>query len=194
MEEGFVRYPADLKEKELQRFFAKVNKNGPWPYVFDLRTRCWLWTASTNKGYGSFSLRSNTVLAHRLSFLMLNGSIDDNRVLDHLCRNTLCVNPDHLEPVTHKENMERGILSLTSSVHESIKTHCPRGHSLETRNIRVGGKKRGWRQCLACHRTSTKYSDAKRRKGIILDPKLFQKVSDEYYYEIMATEQRKQYV
>ena len=68
---------------------------------------CWLWTASVNEdGYGQF-MADRSVLAHRFAFELLRGPIPRNLELDHLCRVRPCVNPDHLEPVTHEENVRR---------------------------------------------------------------------------------------
>jgi len=79
-------------------------------------TGCWLWTASTNKnGYGQFRFGSQVdgtrtmVLAHRWAYEHLVGPIPEGLQLDHLCRAPWCVNPEHLEPVTNRENTVRGL-------------------------------------------------------------------------------------
>lgn len=73
---------------------------------------CWLWTASGGSGgYGSFSIgraRAN-LMAHRVSYEMFRGPIPEGLHIDHLCRVRCCVNPAHLEPVTPRENVNRGI-------------------------------------------------------------------------------------
>lgn len=95
-----------------QRFWAKVNKT----------PGCWLWTAATSKGYGSFGMPDRRQrLAHRLSYELLVGPIPEGLVLDHLCRVRNCVNPAHLEPVTAAENTRRGLL----------RTRCHRGHVID---------------------------------------------------------------
>lgn len=80
------------------RFWMKVRK-GP---------NCWTWTGGARDGYGTFRERhqGRTHLAHRLAYEFLIGAIPEGKLLDHRCRNTLCVNPSHLRPVTHKQNME----------------------------------------------------------------------------------------
>lgn len=71
---------------------------------------CWIWQAGTNgAGYARISVKGASVSVHRLSYVLFKGPIPDNKPLDHLCRNTLCVNPAHLEPVTQVENVVRGI-------------------------------------------------------------------------------------
>ena len=69
---------------------------------------CWLWTGTKQKnGYGSFGFKGRTVRAHRWSYEFHVGQIPDGLHIDHLCRVRNCVNPEHLEPVTHAENMRR---------------------------------------------------------------------------------------
>jgi hypothetical protein len=76
---------------------------------------CWEWTASATivnpkvqtLAYGKFSYEGSTQYAHRISYRFFIGSIPEGYVIDHLCRNTLCVNPEHLEAVTQLENLQR---------------------------------------------------------------------------------------
>lgn len=82
-----------------QRFWAKVNKTDT----------CWLWTASkTSNGYGQFNPggRSRPRPAHRVSWELVNGPIPHGSVMDHICFTPLCVNPQHLRPVTQQLNAE----------------------------------------------------------------------------------------
>jgi hypothetical protein len=79
------------------RFWSKVDQGED----------CWRWTACTSNGYGRFSVKRQPVLAHRFAYELLVGPIPEGLELDHLCRNRWCVNPDHLEPVTHDENVRR---------------------------------------------------------------------------------------
>lgn len=104
---------------------------------------CWVWVAGKSPlGYGRFGVGSNTYLAHRIVYEALVGPVPDGLELDHLCRNPSCVNPGHLEPVTHAENMRRGA--------NANKTHCPNGHEYTPENTHI--RSSGWRQCRACHR------------------------------------------
>lgn len=71
---------------------------------------CWVWTANTvNGGYGRVRLNGRMILSHRLAYEALSGPIPDGLQLDHLCRNRACCNPEHLEPVTNRENVMRGV-------------------------------------------------------------------------------------
>lgn len=78
-------------------------------YVED-ESGCWIWQRSYRGAYGQWGSRRDggTRLAHRALYEHLVGPVPDGYDLDHLCRNPACVNPDHLEPVTHRENMRRG--------------------------------------------------------------------------------------
>jgi len=72
-------------------------------------TGCWLWAgAIRHDGYGAFVLEAGvTRVAHRVSYALFKANIPAGLVLDHICMNKACVNPDHLEPVTRQENTYR---------------------------------------------------------------------------------------
>jgi hypothetical protein len=109
---------------------------------------CWSWTAWRDKhGYGRVSVGSVRKLAHRVVYELCVGPIPGGLELDHLCRNRACINPDHLEPVTHHENLMRGD---GVSARNARKTHCPRGHALSGNNLYVDPK--GDRECRTCRR------------------------------------------
>lgn len=94
-----------------ERFWPKVDKHGPIPEFDPDLGRCWLWTAGLFRlGYGAFWFHHNQEYAHVVSFRLEKGAIPHGTELDHLCRVRHCVNPDHLEPVTHAENMRRSPL------------------------------------------------------------------------------------
>jgi hypothetical protein len=106
---------------------------------------CWEWTgARERKGYGRF--RSQP--AHRWSYELLRGEIPEGLFLDHLCRNRACVNPWHLEPVTNRVNILRGVSFAAINAH---KTHCIRGHEFTPENTYMSTKGRNCRACMKLH-------------------------------------------
>lgn len=118
----------------------------------DLLTACWLWKRYRDKdGYGKFrSNEETTTLVHRISYEHWNGKIPKSLTIDHLCRNTSCCNPSHLEVVTLKENILRG--NTIAAMH-SKKTHCKNGHELSGDNLRLCT---GRRRCKTCEYISSK--------------------------------------
>jgi hypothetical protein len=104
----------------------------------------WIVDKHTN-GYGKIFAEGKNWGAHQLSYEVFVGPIPKGLYLDHLCRITNCINPDHLEPVTPRENNLRG--NSVSGVN-ARKTHCKRGHELSTENVRIDN---GTRQCKPCN-------------------------------------------
>lgn len=97
--------PLDTTMADRKRFWRHVDKDGP---ISRLGTRCWVWTAYRDKkGYGIFKLSGTSVKAHRVSFVMHGGVIPGQGQVDHMCRHTSCIRPDHLEGVTGSENRRR---------------------------------------------------------------------------------------
>lgn len=93
-----TRFDHDLSVE--LRFWSRV--------ACDLDSRCWLWQAGVNNyGYGQLLVNGQHIYAHRFSYELLRETIPDGLELDHLCHEPSCVNPDHLEPVTHRMNLER---------------------------------------------------------------------------------------
>jgi hypothetical protein len=90
--------------------FIKGHWRKPGPlYIVSEETGCWEWQRARDPlGYGRLRANGGTVLAHRFVYEEQRGPIPENLSLDHLSRNPSCVNPDHLEPVTHAENLRRG--------------------------------------------------------------------------------------
>lgn len=89
--------------------YGHVHRSSLPEYVVNEVTGCWEWQRFRDKlGYGSLHLAGKRLAAHRYVYEKMRGEIPDGLVLDHLCRNPSCVNPDHLEPVTYAVNSRRG--------------------------------------------------------------------------------------
>lgn len=129
-----------------------------WSHVQKTET-CWNWTGSlTIQGYGIF--RGGNVIAHRFSYELLVGPIPEGLTIDHLCRNRRCVNPAHLEAVTNRENILRGV---SPAAINARKTHCKRGHPLAGDNLIL--TREGFRECRSCIRTNNMIREAKKRRA-----------------------------
>ena len=141
------------------RFWSRVDKHvlsrvahlGP----------CWLWLGPlTRNGYApvrvAWSIRRK---GHALVFEAMKGPLPSGLELDHLCRRTNCVNPDHLEPVTHEENVRRG---ESICAKQSRQTHCVRGHALTEDNLVLAKLRRGIRECATCKKARDDARDRRR--------------------------------
>lgn len=118
----------------MERFWSRVDKSG----------ECWIWTGGkSGNGYAQIRIKYRKVMVHRYAFETLVGPIPHGLQLDHLCRNRVCVNPAHLEPVTARENTMR---SFSFSALNARKTHCPLGHAFDA------SWKSGVRGCKTCRR------------------------------------------
>jgi hypothetical protein len=121
---------------------------------------CWIWTASkTIGGYGHLTFQSERRYAHRFAYELLVAPVPKHLDVDHLCRVRACCNPDHLEPVTRRENLLRGD---TIPARNAAKTACHRGHPFDAANLRVDPKT-GDRKCRACDKENQqRYRDRQR--------------------------------
>lgn len=131
-------------------------------HIAFLSSGCWLWTASIDKqGYGHIMVRGKLHRAHRYSYEAFIGSIPDGIEIDHTCHtksieiceggagcfHRLCVNPEHLEPVTRTENARRGNGGKIHAQRMALLTHCKYGHEFTEENtLRIDGR----RHCRRC--------------------------------------------
>lgn len=122
---------------------------------------CWLWTgAISQNGYGVIGLTGGTKndFVHRVAYRLTKGLIPEGRsnVVDHLCRNRRCVNPDHLELVRQRTNILRGTLGV-------LKTRCRNGEHPYPEFARFSTT--GRRFCIACRRESDRSRSPRRRSA-----------------------------
>lgn len=120
---------------------------------------CRVWLRSKAKGYGTLHVDGAMRQAHGVSYETFVGTIPAGCELDHLCRNRSCINPAHLEPVTHRENVLRG---ASPTAENAAKTHCPQGHAYVGDNVRIE-KLTGWRTCRVCDRQKSRLRMARVR-------------------------------
>lgn len=146
---------SEINPELLVRFWSKVTQTD----------NCWIWGGmKTTLGYGTMKIQRKKIYAHRISYKIFKGEIPEGLVIDHLCRNRLCVNPEHLEAVTLKQNILRGD-NFTAK--EARQTHCKNGHELKEPNLIRYFLKKGHRNCRICwninqniyHKEKRKYHD-----------------------------------
>lgn len=142
---------------DLERFWSRVEKTDA----------CWIWRGYIDPvGYGRLRFAGKTQLAHRVSFVIANGSIPAGLTLDHLCYVKACVNPAHLDPVSQAVNyaraVEMGRVAGNGEEHRQ-KTHCAQDHPYDEENTyyRKAGAGRSCREC-----TRTRMVERRRAKGI----------------------------
>lgn len=124
---------------------------------------CWEWQRHRSQaGYGRVGLADfSTDYVHIIAYTLVVGPVPDGLELDHLCRNRACCNPDHLEPVTHRENVQRGTAGEAARALSALQTHCVRGHEYTPENTRI--RKSGRRQCRTCARKQAREAARARR-------------------------------
>lgn len=141
-------WPKDKQNRIKEKFYSYFLKNDCWE-----RMSC--------NGYWQFVFEGHRMLGHRLSYFLANGSIDNDKILDHLCRNIRCVNPKHLELVTNKTNVLRGVGRTAIN---ASKTHCNSGHKLSGSNLSIHKSGKGiFRRCIKCYADYQKKHWAKKR-------------------------------
>lgn len=147
---NYTRSPVDLETK----------------YIPEPNTGCWLWLCAVNEtGYGRFTHGGKSFFAHRYVYEIHKGPVPDGLVLDHLCRQRSCVNPDHLEPVTQRENLIRGLFSRGEM--RMGQPFCKHGHALTPENIYNG---RGKIECRPCRKEAKDRFLARLQPRVALQP------------------------
>lgn len=135
--------PKYLRGKPLAEKLAYRSKLDP-------ATGCVLWIGSRTDGYGNLYVGGKNKKAHVLAYTLAKGPVPKGLELDHLCRVRHCINPDHLEAVTHSVNVSRGANRDTLANYQRAKTHCPKGHPYSGDNL--FHNRAGDRCCRTCSR------------------------------------------
>lgn len=120
-----------------EQFWTKVEKTDS----------CWLWMAGRSGNYGCLSWLGKRAWAHRVAYQIVKGPIPKGLTIDHLCRNTKCVNPNHLEAVTTEKNVLRGESPPAKRARQRV---CKRGHLLAGSNVYNPMTRPRTRHCLLC--------------------------------------------
>lgn len=118
-----IRFPANWSLKDRRRFLYKIRKEPDG---------CIIWTGAKSGGYAYFRIEGKTQRLARYLYKTLVEPLEPGEVPDHTCRNRACVNVEHLERVTNKVNILRGI---GPSAENALKTKCPKGHPYSGKNI-----------------------------------------------------------
>lgn len=160
----FVKPRGGFQPPLEERLLSKISKDGPLPEQRPELGPCWMWTGTRQgSGYGCVTISQRKFGAHVAVYEFYRKPVPEGMELDHLChpgdgscvratcRHRLCVNPDHLEPVTRRENVRRGSSIFGANMD---KTHCPKGHEYTPENtrVRIGRGGNEMRSCRACDR------------------------------------------
>ncbi len=128
-------------------------------YLADPNSGCWLWALSLSpKGYAYMSVGGKKLRTNRISYALHKGPVPDGLDVDHKCNVRCCVNPDHLQLLTHRENILR---SQNFCALKAKQTLCKRGHPLSGENLKIDGV--GGRQCRQCVLASQRASHHRRK-------------------------------
>lgn len=139
-------------------FLSRIDKRGPMGHHWSTGRkigRCWSWSGALMKsGYTQIGNAGRREYGHRASYMLFVGPIPKRRQIDHLCRNRGCVNPKHLEAVTQRTNIRRGLAGENLIIMARAKTHCSQGHPYNREN--TYRRPMGGRACRECMRTRTR--------------------------------------
>ena len=131
-------------------------------YRIDEGTGCWIWTGGCSAGYGMFCMDGWMVQAHRAAYILFVGPIPEGMTLDHLCRTPLCVNHEHLEPVPHIVNVQRGLQQRHPVVVKAANRHCRRAHWMD--ETTTYNDPRGVSRCRVCNAARMKIVRTQRKQ------------------------------
>lgn len=152
---------SSLSGAQSKRFWSRV--------IPEPNSGCWLWLGSTRgNGYGGGWANGKNYRAHRIAYEYCVGPIPTGLTIDHLCRNRVCVDPKHLEPVTAAENALRGYGWAGTNARKTV---CLRGHEYTPNNTMWTRK--GRRRCRSCHRLRLAAERRASRAGkeVVREPK-----------------------
>ena len=152
---GWLLSPAETD----RRFWLRVEKTAT----------CWIWKGhvlAKGKAYGQVHIRGKSMMAHRYPWEQKHGPVPPRLQLDHLCRNRLCVNPNHLEAVSARENIMRstGVAAINAK-----RTKCVNGHELSPENTKTSLRKDGntRRHCRKCWAAANRRYREKKLRGSV---------------------------
>lgn len=129
------------RPKVFAYFFERIKR--------DKETKCWNWVGALGATkYGTATIDRQAISAHRLSYLLFNGNLEPTLDIDHLCKNIVCVNPEHIRQTSRKEN---NLNSTSPSRAHALKTHCAKGHEYSLENT-YRNPTNGSRGCRICRK------------------------------------------
>ena len=142
-----------VTQADVQRFMRRVK----------VTNNCWLMQGAKNQdGYVQFQYQKTRIMSHRFSYIVFESDIPDGLEIDHLCRVKNCVNPDHLEPVTTRENLMRDPNNLATI--NASKMKCRRDHDLSEARLMPDGERR----CLHCVKINNRLDYERNRAKVLI--------------------------
>lgn len=149
-----------------------------------IENNCWLWTAGLSKGYGQVWYKGTMMSAHRAIYHIVNDIFSSRKhQIDHICRIRSCVNPEHLEIVTAKENVRRSVPFWRPRT----KTHCYRGHPYNAKNTAYFGNQ--GKKCRECKKIAERKYASKNKDKILAYKRTWKKKN----YEKLKPKNREYY-